>query len=483
MPHRRLARPGRFAFLLPALAALVSLPAGAVIIRGGSSAQINARLERQSNLDGARHSFVVAILEQADPRPWSGVFLGYGGDGGTGYVLTAAHGFTDRECFSMEDASRRYAIVFGSRVDAPDVIRVPANRVIIHPGHRVFPASVELGLGLDVHFLNPGDLAILAFDARKCRAALEQRGIRPAELYDGKPASGFQEARVVGFGAFGCQDGTPIVPMGCVHAGSTLVTLAPFEGASYFLHRTTVAADAWTDYEAGSLSRDAALFQYRSFPEETWFTHARDPQPVACLSHKQQVQIAPGDSGGALLLEDKHGWKLAGIAQAKHYLPFVSVLDGKECQGVVELWHPVMGERAWIQEVMRSDRGGVLLRTEAGDAGPGGGGDPEPRLATRGCKRRAGEELAPPARKRPALDEPFSAEDGYPLPLSPIESLPLAEAADDRDEDRERLALMPAVDLAGLVPLPLEDGDPAVPASGLDGTGGDGLSLAMPEGD
>lgn len=378
----------------PALLALVAwAPAGAVVGPAGGDAAQTARWEAAAHLDGARFPWIVSIEadhgDGVNVSSCTGVFLGCGAPG-RGFVLTAAHGVREGQPGPLGKPGPPVQITFGPWMDAPSAIRIPATRVVLHPEFKALPGSPDLSFFGQV---TANDLAILEFDPRPWTEALARAGVRPIEVFDGEVPAGPVDAVLAGFGLRGAVGQGPARFTGRVHAGATRVTQTRTPAGQGFHHWTLARAEG----EADALDHHN---QYLHFTQTTRFQPGGARPPVLFASHPDQAYLAPGDSGGPLLLLDRGTWKLAGIATAEYREELPAVPSGPRLLLVAQHWEPVMAHLDWIRKVLAEpvpDRDQPMAEADPAQAA---------------CRKRKAPEAPEPDPASPAVKRPVPEDRG-----------------------------------------------------------------------
>jgi hypothetical protein len=288
------------------------------------------------------------------------VFIGYSADGERGQVLTSAHLFEPAPGGPPETLEA-VTLNFGPRM-APQALRIPLTRVVIHPGYKHFQdrSSVDqAGFSLPVPML-AHDLAILEFKAAPFQAGLGRRGVRPAALDQG---TGFRtpllQAAIAGFGRFGTSANPKLAAQQTLYGGNTRVSYGAWRGTQAFMHWSQLS-------EAGLAARRAAdpdgnRWQCELADTRKVCFNPGDRGPVPVLSDKAQAFGCDGDQGGPLFFNTAKGPVLAGI-QSIDLVEALALPGGGHAAFLQQRWEPVLDHLEWIKEVQAGTlgRSGIL---------------------------------------------------------------------------------------------------------------------------
>jgi hypothetical protein len=339
-----------------------------MIIQGGASqAEDQALLAAAHDLAKQHPSTVCVIIQkEMDKQPnalHTGVYVGPGSTGRSGYILTAAHSYFAKKTDAVPARYYQSFVFFGAT--PREAVRARISRVIIHPERK---PAVAIGDGR--HRPGENDLALLEFPLDGIRESLRQRGIEPAliqEDLEGAKAEGV-EARIAGCGHYRTSRSSAVLlePFR-IHAGNTRVSYGTHQGQAGFFH-------------------------WRFLPEDLDPGKDADPMPVPFLHTGEAVTVQDpadgsririqsaascqaltnvGDSGGPLFLETKAGWRLAGIHCRFTTLP-VAPLDRPDerrpCHWA--FWEPLKADSLrWLKAVQEGDTGSSRVAAYANSGG------------------------------------------------------------------------------------------------------------------
>jgi hypothetical protein len=338
-----------------------------MVIREGRSAGHIAQREQRSHEAGRQYRYVVGIQRTSlEPRrsfTGTGVYLGLGRDGRTGFVLTAAHVLLDGIPPDAKGA-QQVTLTFGPR-NGPgsqaDTLQVAAVRALIHPRLETYQDHSRKA-GTDTSHprtLRRNDLAILEFDALDSLERMDQLGIRGAALYDG---TGYRrkaplEGQIVGYGRFGTSRGKKLdLCQGRVHSGHTYVSFGSWRGRTGFLQWSPSTLEGILN--ADSPETLANRYQFAMVPEETTYaTTLADVPTVQVRSHRDQADFTQGDSGGPLLFNTREGLKVAGLIVTANPEHLVRLATGEIELFFLRFFEPVKENLAWIRAVLEGKPG------------------------------------------------------------------------------------------------------------------------------
>lgn len=366
------------------LASLLGPSARGVVLPAVRSPEERRQRQAESHQNAARFTYVMGIeVDRGESRGLaSGTYLGTTADGRTGFVLTAAHVFHHPADAGIEAAAGlRARVCFGPAPDDKGV-RATVREVFFHPGYQILSIyeGKDESTPSSLHYHN--DQIILAFDTAPCRESLAR--IRPAPLFDGEWSFAAMPAKILGFGRFGTVGGDSPQLLFRVHLGDTLVAPGDDRGFPVLQHGTLVDSKAVHKPE-GHPVPDAGWdpAHYLQIQDPTWCEYLPDGSLIHLQSHPRQSYLAPGDSGGPLLLEEEGEWKVAATASSTMSFSTRSALPDGSCGAVRDVWHPLRApERLWIEQVKEGRAPGIeLARQGTGDTTAAGGkrkaaGDP-----------------------------------------------------------------------------------------------------------
>ena len=327
---------------------LGSLPAGAVVVRGGGSREEVEEAERLSHAAGMALPSVVAVtVTSRDGRgrcQGSGVYLGSGGGELNGHILTCAHLF----CGEPVDARAGLGEVLVTFAGGGK--RARADRVFLAPMFKSYPKWFSLARALDVEPVR-ADLAIVEF----CMAGWTEAAraaLTPARLHAGTPGPDgvLLEAQIAGCGVFGTSRGPAPVPgQPRLHAGKAWVAYGTWRERTAFL-LALPSTPHWDQSCPPARPRDRAELP-GPWPGPAGMGFRDDTSgaiyPVCC--HPEQAVTAPGDSGGPLFLLTLDGPRVAGIASSTLDEHLTHGPNGAMVSTLLQFFEPVTGQLEWIR--------------------------------------------------------------------------------------------------------------------------------------
>jgi hypothetical protein len=350
-----------------ALALLGSAPANALVVKAGPTPQDDLQREARAHQAGTGLTFMVGVFIALEGTGTvsgngaSGVYLGASPDKATGYVLTSAHSFVNRQDATKTLPMKGVYLAFGPTMskDAATAI-VRASRVLVHPDFGQKSVSV-LG-GTRTIFAH--DVAIVEFAGADAIKRIEALGRTGATFYEGKGylSKPDLEAMIAGYGVFGTQASPTLAnPLNRVYAGHTRVTHTTFNGHTGFFH---FGLHADKPLPPGD---DVNWTMFKTLETASIYQNPHELSDVSVSTHTRQTMFANGDSGGPLLFQTKHGLAVAGLIAGTSNGFLLNKATGEREHAIVQRFEPIMDKLTWIRNVLLGIPGTERILVPGGD--------------------------------------------------------------------------------------------------------------------
>jgi hypothetical protein len=420
-----------------------------MILRSGTTeTDRQARLARARGGGGDRLENIVRLESCGDS---TGVYLGPGKDGRTGYILTCAHslkplfqnpgGDPEESLAVMDYADIRFALAAEAK-DAPATLEARAERFILHPGYQMVEYDEAENHPGDPYQRDQNDLALIAFrldgGMQETLARNGHHGARLLEAEVPETRDQVQLAQVAGFGNFAWQDErNTATPPGLLQ-GWTYVTYRGWGSYGRFNHWSPASPTVVEGYlenrrvgnPCGFVSIPAGLF-----------TPPESDAGFRIQAHEFQAVPTSGDSGGPLVLATSEGPRVAGI-YSQEVMHWLTSATGEKRLFTCNQWEPVQPNLGWIRGVLAGDPGDseiiscvdhaailAALQRELAEATPAAASRKRKAAVLEETKAAHGQEAAgdEPAWKRPRTTPPEASRAGAGVPIA----TPAASGAGD----------------------------------------------------